>query len=186
VGEGRRGSSVHHRGTEDTETGSGARPHSAFSVASVPLWLSFFLLLLSACRSEPDTPEAQIRALVAKAEKAAEDKDIGTLKGLISERYAGAGGEKKRELVAVVGYNLLRHKSIHLLTQIRDIEFREPSRAEVVVFVAMAGQMIEGLADLARLRADIYRVDFAAAEESKGDWKVTRAAWRPAQIEDLS
>lgn len=180
-----RAGSVHHSGTEHTEIGSGEFRCSAFSVSSVPLWLSLFLLLLTACRSEPDTPEAQIRALVAKAEKAAEEKDIGTLKGLISERYAGAGGERKQELVGVIGYNLLRHQSIHLLTQIRDIDFPEPSRAEVVVFVAMAGRMIEGIDDLARLRADVYRVDFAAAEEGERDWKVTRADWRPAEIEDL-
>ena len=37
----------------------------------------------------------------------------------------------------------------------------------------MAGRMIKGLGDLASVRADIYRVDFAAAEESKRDWKVT-------------
>jgi hypothetical protein len=147
--------------------------------------LSILVLFLSACRSEPDSPEAQIRALVAKAEKAAEEKDASTLKDLVSENYEGERKEKKRDLVAAVVYQLVRHKSIHLLTQIREITFPEPSLAEATVFVAMAGRTIKGLGDLASIRADIYRVDFTAAEESKRDWKVTRVDWRPAELSDL-
>lgn len=144
-----------------------------------------FLLLLPACHSEPDSPEAQIRALIAKAEKAAEEKDAATLKDLVSEQYVGKKGEKKRDLVAMVVYQLIRHQSIHLLTQVREIKFPEPSVAEATVFVAMAGRMIKVFDDLARLRADIFRVDFTAAEESKRDWKVTRVDWRPAELSDL-
>jgi hypothetical protein len=150
------------------------------------LWLGVCLLaVLSSCHSEPDSPEAQIRALIAKAEKAAEEMDASTLKDLISEKYQGEKREKKKDLVAAIVYQLLRHQSIHLFTQIREISFPEESVAEATVFVAMAGRMIKGLGDLASVRADIYRVDFAAAEESKRDWKVTSAEWRPAELSDL-
>jgi hypothetical protein len=142
-------------------------------------------LVLSACRSEPDSPEAQIRALIGKAEEAAEKKDLGTLKDMVSEAYEGANAEKKRELMGAVAYHLLRHQSVHLLTQVQRIEFPEPALAEATVYVGMAGRVIEGLDDLARLRADVYRVDFTAAEESARDWKVKRIEWRPAELSDL-
>jgi len=154
-----------------------------FWILDFGFWIVIFLT--AGCHSEPDSPEAQIRALIAKAEKAAEEKDASTLKDLISEKYKGENKEKKQDLVAAVVYQLIRHQSIHLLTQIREISFPEESVAEATVFVAMAGRMIKGLGDLASVRADIYRVDFAAAEESKRDWKVTRAEWRPAELSDL-
>jgi hypothetical protein len=156
----------------------------AFWILNSGFWI-LSLLLLPGCRSEPDSPGAQIRALIAKAEKAAEEKDASTLKDLISEKYQGKRKEKKRDLVAAVVYQLVRHQSIHLLIQVREIAFPEPSVAEATVFVAMAGRMIKGLGDLASVRADIYRVDFTAAEESKRDWKVTRVEWRPAELSDL-
>jgi hypothetical protein len=151
---------------------------------SAALLLAAFTI--GACRGAPDTPEARIRALVAKAESAAEEKDIGTLKDLISEAYSGREGEPKRDLVRVIGFYLLRNRSIHLLTQVRSIELPERKRAEATLFVAMAGRRIDGIDQLSRLRADIYRVDLALADEGAGDWKVTRAAWRQADVTDLT
>lgn len=140
---------------------------------------------LAACRSEPDSPEAQVRALIARAESAAEEKDIGTLKELISESYSGRGGERKRDLVRVIGYDLLRNQSVHLFTQVQRVEFPEPKQAEATVFVAMAGRGIDGIDQLAGLRADIYRVDVRVADEGEADWKVVRAEWRQADVTDL-
>jgi len=71
------------------------------------------------------------------------------------------------------------------LTQVSSIEFPEPKHAECTVYVAMAGRAIGGLGDLSDLRADIYRIDFSAAAEGSPDWKVTRAKWKTAGIEDL-
>jgi hypothetical protein len=143
-------------------------------------------LSTTACRSQPDTPEAQIRALIAKAETAAEEKDIGTLKDLISETYSGREGEPKRDVVRVIGFYLLRNKSIHLLTQVRRVALPEPKRAEATLFVAMAGRRIDAIDQLSGLRADIYRVDLTLADEAEGDWQVTRAAWRQADVTDLA
>ena len=144
-----------------------------------------FVLFAAGCTSAPEDPEAQIRALIEKAEKAAEEKDVGTLKSLISESYTGGDPKDKRALVGMIGYFMLRNSSIHLLTQVSSIEFPEPKHAECTVYVAMAGRAIGGLGDLSDLRADIYRIEFAAAAEGSPDWRVTRAKWKPAGIEDL-
>ena len=160
------------------------RPTSSRRLLLLCLLTSAFALV-SACHSEPESPEAQIRALIAKAEKAAEEKDIGTLKGLISDSYAAREPRDKRELVALIGFFFLHNQSIHLLTQVSEISFPELKHADCVVFVGMAARAIQGVGDLSSLHADILRVEFSAVDEGSADWKVTRAAWRPAGVEDL-
>jgi len=143
-------------------------------------------LALGACHSRPDSPEEQIRALIAKAEKAAEQGDVATLKDIISERYSDPERGGKRAVVGVIGYYLLQHRSIHLLTQVHDIEFPEPGHAECTVFVGMAARPIEAIGELGALHADIYRIEFTAMQERRAEWKVTRADWRPAALDDLA
>jgi hypothetical protein len=142
-------------------------------------------LLLPACSSAPDSPEAQIRALIARAETAAEEKDLGALKGMISDGYSDRQGQDKQMIVRVVGYHLMRSKTIHLLTQIAKIDLKDAEHAEVRIFLAMAGRAIDGFDQVSRLRADLYRIDFSVVAEQPKDWRVTRAEWRPAEMEDL-
>lgn len=143
-------------------------------------------LLLSACTSAPkESPEDQIRSLIAKGEKAAEEKDLGTLKDLLSDTYKDEEGNRKPEIMKILAFHLMRNASVHLLTRIRAIEFPEPKHAKATVFVAMAGGKLGSIDDLLRYRADLYRVDFTAADEGRAEWKVTSAKWRPADTNDF-
>jgi hypothetical protein len=141
-------------------------------------------LVLAGCSREPDTPEARVRALVAQAEKWAEERDAGELKGLLSERFAAAGGQDREEIGGLLAYTFLRHRSVHLLVRVHALEIPEPGRAELTAFVAMAGSPILGPAALSGLRADLHRFDLRLAEES-GEWRVTWAEWRPAKLDDF-
>ncbi|MGH7785801.1 MAG: hypothetical protein ACRERC_02985 [Candidatus Binatia bacterium] len=147
--------------------------------------LAFLALLLAACRGEPDTPDGQIRALVARAKSAAEEQDIAALRDMISERYDDAEDNDKRALTAIVAYHLMRNSSIHLFAQVSRIDLAEAGRAAAVVYVAMGARPIPSVDALGGLRADIYRFDLHLAEESPGDWKLLGAEWRPADLEDL-
>jgi hypothetical protein len=140
---------------------------------------------LAACAAEPDSPEAQVRALLERAEEAAEEKRVGALKQLISEIYSDDHGQDRQAVAGLLTYYFLRNQSVHLLTRVRSIEFPEPARARATVFVAMAGMPIPGIDELARIRADLYRFDFSLADEASGDWRVTRAAWRRATTDDF-
>lgn len=142
-------------------------------------------LALAGCRSGPVTPEAQIRAAIARAEKAAEEKDIGTLKELVSDRYRGDEGVDKKTLTLLLAQEFMRHQSIHLFTRISSIEIDPPGNARVVVFVAMAGRPIASPEELAAVRADVYLYELGLAEEEPRQWRVTTATWRPAEIDDL-
>lgn len=155
---------------------------------SVRLSRAMFLLalLLSACTSAPkESPEDQIRALIAKGEKAAEEKDLGTLKDLLSDTYKDEDGNRKSEIMKILAFHLMQNKSVHLLTRIRVIEFPDPKNAKATVFVAMAGGELGSIDDLLRYRADLYRVDFTATDEGRAEWKVTSAKWRPADTSDF-
>jgi hypothetical protein len=137
-----------------------------------------------ACSSEPESAEARIRSLLAEMEVAAEAKDIRPLKAVVLERYADDRGNDRQAIVGLLAFHFLRNQSIHLLTRVTAVELPEPERALVTVYVAMGGRPIPNVDSLTRLRADLYRFDFALEETGNG-WQVSRAAWRPAEARDF-
>jgi hypothetical protein len=137
-----------------------------------------------ACSSERDSPEAQVRALLKQGEAAAEKKESGVLRQLISEKYSDSQGQDKKAVEAMLRYYFLRNQSIHLFTRIRQISFPQPDVAQVDVMVAMAGQPISDAEELERLRADLHRFEITLAREN-GEWKVIRAEWRRAEFADF-
>lgn len=146
--------------------------------------LGLTVALAGACRQPPATPEARVRKLIDQSEAAAEARDVGALKGFVSDRYRDEQGLDKRALALLLAHEILAHQSLHLLTRVGSIDLSEPGRARVVVYVAMAGRPIASPSQLAGIKADIYRFDCGLVEEA-GEWKVASAAWRPAELDDL-
>lgn len=149
------------------------------------LSLLVLLLVFAACSSAPETPEAQVRAWVERAEAAAENKEGGAVDELVAARYRDERDLDRRALKAMLVRHFLANRAIHLWTQIHSIELPERDRAEVVVFVGMAGGPIGSIKDIAKLKADLYRFDFELAADSPGVWQLTTADWRPAEMDDL-
>ncbi len=144
-----------------------------------------FAALTLACAGEPESPEARILALIERAEVAAEERDVKALREMISERYADEQGRDKAALKALLAFHFLRNQSVHLLMRAADIALPVPERAEVVVFVAMAGRPIPGPEALAGLRADLYRFDLVFEEVEENEWRLVRASWRRAVRDDF-
>jgi hypothetical protein len=144
----------------------------------------FFLPLLISCAPGENSPEAQVRTLLERGESAAEKKDSGVLRQMISEKYSDSQGQDKRAIEAILRYYFLRHESIHLFMRIQSIAFAQPAQAQAIVVVAMAGQPIAGAEELERLRADLHRFEIILANENK-EWKVIRAEWRRAEPADF-
>lgn len=142
-----------------------------------------FAFLAGAC-SSGDSPEAQVRALLAQGEAAAEKKETGVLRQMVSEKYSDSQGQDKKAVEAMLRYYFLRNQSIHLFTRIRQISFPQPDLAQADVMVAMAGQPISDAEELERLRADLHRFEITLAREND-EWKVTRAEWRRAEFADF-
>ena len=153
--------------------------------ASRRLVIALLLLAaLFACARPATSPEEEIRSLVAEVVRAAEERDIGALKDRISEGYADEQGRDKRAMGATIGFYLLRHQAVYVLTRVREVTFPEADVAEAKVLAAMAGDAIASVDSLAGMRADLYRFELRLARED-GDWRVRFASWQPAKLKEF-
>ena len=148
-------------------------------IVMLPIFLS-----IASCSSEKDSPEAQVRALITQAESAAEKKDFGAMRRLVSEKYSDSQGQDKKAIEAILRYYFLRNETIHLFTRIQQLSFAQPDAAQATVMVAMAGQPISAVEELERVRADLHRFEITWMREN-GEWRVTRAEWRRAEFADF-
>jgi hypothetical protein len=137
-------------------------------------------MLLPGCRGEPTSPEAEVRALINSAVAAAEQKNIGMLKNLISKKYTDEQGQNKQAVEGLLRLHLLRNETVHLYAHIQSITLPQPERAQATILVAMAGVPIASAQELPTLRADLHRFDINFAREGK-TWRVQQAAWRRAE-----
>lgn len=151
--------------------------------------LALVMLLLSACAlvacsKKPQTPEAQIRAAVARIEKAAEARDVGAIVDFVSPRYKDARGNDKQLIASALTMHYMRKGNRHALTVVRDIRLDGGGAADVEVLAALAATPIEGLDALESLRADLIRFQIRFEREGE-DWKVLRADWSRAGADDF-
>ena len=143
------------------------------------------LAIAAACSSGSGSPEARVRTALADAERAAEEKDLRTLKAALSLAYSDSNGNDRDAIAGLLTYHFLRNRDIHLLTRVAGVALDGNTRSAVTVFVAMAGRPIPNAVALAQLRASLYRFEFDLAEENDGSWRVTGAEWRPAVAADF-
>lgn len=134
-------------------------------------------LWLGACGGE-DSPDTQVRAVIAQAERAAEARDAAALFDLLAPGYHDGRGNRFEDIKLMVRGYLVAHQSIHLLTRVESVELPATDLARVRATVAMLGREAEpdSAWDLA---AEIYEFDLTLARDG-GDWRVTRADWRRA------
>ena len=141
--------------------------------------------LLAGCGATPGDPETQVRAVLTRAEQAAEAKDLEAIRDLIDDTYADEQGNDRAAVRRLIALHFLRNDAIHLLTRVRSLEFPKPARAEVTLLVAMAGRPIPTVRDLAAIRADLYRFDLEFQDAGSGEWRVIRARWRRARTAEF-
>lgn len=147
-------------------------------------WLVWVVLALAACSRDAGSPETEIRALVAQAQTAAEERKVGDLRALIADDYTDAHGYDRKTVENLIRLHVLRNQSIHLFTRIGAIAFPQPDRATVRVAAAMAGRPVASAGELVGVNADLYRFDLNLIRQG-GAWRVERAAWEPARLDDF-
>lgn len=144
---------------------------------------AFVVVMLGACTKQTP-PEQRLRALIETTEQAVEKKDVATVRDHVSEQYTDEDGRDRKAVEGILKLYLIRNESIHLLTRIESITIPEPNRAQAVVYVAMAARPISSAAELRAFNANLYRFEVTFALE-KGDWRIARASWRPAEPTDF-
>lgn len=151
-------------------------------------WRLALLLMLAACGSEPESPETraiEIRAVIAKAQTAAEERNARQLRALIAEDYIDAQGHDRKAIEGLIRLHILRNQSIHVLTQIQTLEFPEPDRALVRVMAALVGRPVASVDELVSLNANLYRFDLEMIRRGEDDWLIRHAAWEQAPLADF-
>jgi len=142
------------------------------------------LCLLAGCRGETESPEARIRAVIDAIAAAVEAKDVGEVKAHVADDFEDAHGRDRRELGQLLTFHTMRNQSVHVMTRIKDITFREGGLAAVELVAATAGRPLPESMPTAGLRADVYRID-ADFEERGGEWQLTWAQWTHATPAEL-
>lgn len=143
-------------------------------------------VLLSACSEEPESAEAQIRAVIGQAADAAQNKELGELKDLIADDYQDDQGYDKKNISRLLALYFFRNQSIYLSTRIDSITLDSADnarQANVVLLVAMAGTPLPD--DLRGFSADLMRFDIIMVNQGGADWQLQSAAWRRADIQDF-
>lgn len=153
-----------------------------FKLVALPFVLCF-TLLLNACSSEPTSPEDQIKATIAAAIDAAENRSASDLSDLIDTRYLDQKGLNKTQLIKLAKLYFFRHKSIYLFSKIGDIDFPAENKAFVTLHVAMAGSAISDVSALTGLQARLYRFEIELIKED--DWLLRKATWRRASMSEI-
>ena len=151
----------------------------------IPGLLAILLAVLSACSGDPDNLEQQVRDMIGAGEEAVEARSIIGVLDFISDEYQDKDGRQKQEIKQLVAGYILRNKSIHLLTRVQHVALNEDhTRADVILYVGMAGVPVASVDQLVFTRADLYRFDLSLVLE-EGDWQVDQGSWHPARLEDF-
>jgi len=157
--------------------------HRRGNRVTVTVFSVLFLLVVPACGGPAQTPEERIRGLVARAEQAAEDRDLSVFKDSVSGDYRDSRGYNRDNVLRLIQGMLLRNQQIHLLSLVRDVQVQEGA-AQARVLVAMAGRPIESAEALVNLRAELMRFDVAFQRQGD-EWLVRSVDWKRAEVQDF-
>lgn len=128
-------------------------------------------LALAACGSAD--PDAELRALIADAEAAAEARDTGHFRSLLSDDYVDTRGRRKQQLIDMIRGYFFVNSDIEVVNRIEEVTLNGNDAAEVVLQSGMLGRGGGGLLDL---DGKLYRIELELVRES-GDWAIIGADW---------
>lgn len=129
--------------------------------------------LLCSCGGED--PEQELRRLLADAEAAAEARDTGHFRGLISESYRDARGNDRDRLVNLLRGYFLTHQKVEILTRIEEIAIAADDAASATLGVALVGQR-SGAQRLSGFSGELDTLELELVRED-GDWHIIGADW---------
>lgn len=118
-----------------------------------------------------------MRAVVATAQAAAEERDVAAIMDLVSARYEDADGRGAAELARTLRGYFLAYRSAHLVARVETVEFPYRDQAKLRLTVGTLGRRATP-SDAISIAANVHEVTLELQRE--GDrWKVTRAEWQP-------
>ena len=139
-------------------------------------------IVVSAC-TDSSSHKERITASMNQMEAAVQERDIRTFMDHIHESYSDREGRTRKEIRGLTQLQILRNKNLHIYKVIKKVDVLE-TVAEVIVFVAVAGQPIEDASSLIGIKAELLRFDLRWQLQDE-DWQIVSADWRRIQAEDF-
>lgn len=143
-------------------------------------------LFSGACSERPLSAEEQLRGLLSKAEADLEARDLDAAMASVAPTYEDSAGRDYRALRTLLFGYLLRHKSIHILSKIDQIELVSDTQARLVVFAGLAGSAQEAETVLSGWRGELLRLRLQFEKSREGEWYLHSAQWRRATPQDFT
>jgi hypothetical protein len=135
-------------------------------------YLGSLVLTLAAC-SAPD-PQTALERLLEEAERAAEARDTGYFRDVVSEDYRDAGGNDKDRLIAMIRGYFLAHQSVEVLLRLQALELRGDDAAEAVLTAGILSR--SGGGPIGGFEGRLHRLELELVEVD-GDWQLIGARW---------
>ena len=123
-------------------------------------------------------PEAEIRALLAAAEEAAEARDGGFFGGALADDYRDARGNDRAEMLRKLRGYFIANQRIEILSRVDEIVVEDDGSARAVVHAGMVGRRA-GAALIDGIDADLYRFELTLVNDG-AEWQVASADFRRA------
>ena len=130
-------------------------------------------LLVTGCSQ--DDPEAEIRAVLAAAETAAEARDTGFFRDLIGDGYRDARGNDREQLINLLRGYFLANQKIEVVSRVEEVRLDGAGAAHAIVDAALVGQRA-GESLLGGLGGDFYRFQIELVDDG-GEWRMIGAKW---------
>ena len=141
-------------------------------------WGIACLLVVLASGCGASDPEAEIRALLAAAEEAAEARDVSFFADTLGENYHDARGNDREEVLRMLRGYFIANQRIEIVSRVDEIVIEGGNAARVVVHAGMVGRhtdskLIDGLG------ADLYRFELELVNDG-GNWQIIGADFNRA------
>jgi hypothetical protein len=133
-------------------------------------------MLVSACGASD--PEAEIRALLAAAEEAAEARDVWFFGDALGAGYRDARGNDRDGLIRMVRGFFIANQRIEIVSRIDEIVLEGEDAARAVLHAGMVGRRT-GAALIDGIDADLYRFELELVNDG-GEWQIIGADYRRA------
>jgi hypothetical protein len=127
---------------------------------------------------EVGDPEAEIRALLAAAEQAAEARDVAFFGGALGAGYRDTRGNDRDELLRALRGYFIANQRVEIVSRVDEIELIGEDAARAVVHAGMLGRPT-GAAILDGVDADLHRFELELVHDG-GDWQIIGADVRRA------
>lgn len=138
--------------------------------------------LLGGLSCSAPSPEDQIESRIRQARAAFQHKDVRALRELVATDYSDSRGNDRDGILQLVSFHLSRHRAVHSVYRITEIDLARDGAARSTVLVGLAAERIEDATMLERVDADLLRIEIDWARSETGDWRIASAEWRSADV----